>query len=217
MLGSQSSQAEAFRICGLPLVEATLQGRRTCLFAYGQTGSGKTFSMYGAEGGKNPSKLDGLVPGICAELFRRKQELEKRKDFQLAFESTLTEVQGNKVIDLLAEPLADGTQPQLKVVGDKVMGAWVEKVHSSRGLTQMIERGMSRRTTAANLAGTLGTVQNATSSRSHAFLTMLVRRHYLQVRSAALALLTRAPRPTRRAPCDPRGPTPPRAPRHATG
>ena len=30
--------------------------------------------MYGAEGGKNPSKLDGLVPGICAELFRRKQE-----------------------------------------------------------------------------------------------------------------------------------------------
>ena len=30
------------------------------------------------------------------------------------------------------------------------MGAWIEKVHSSRGLTQMIERGMSRRTTSAN-------------------------------------------------------------------
>ena len=86
VMGSQSSQAELFRVCGLPIVEASLSGRSTCVFAYGQTGSGKTFSMYGAEGGKNPSKLDGLVPGICAELFRRKQELEKRKDFQLALE-----------------------------------------------------------------------------------------------------------------------------------
>eukprot|EP00966_Prymnesium_polylepis_P047583 1101865-Prymnesium_polylepis.1 len=58
ILGGKSSQAEAFRVCGLPLVDAALQGRNTCLFAYGQTGSGKTFSMYGAEGGKNPSKLD---------------------------------------------------------------------------------------------------------------------------------------------------------------
>ena len=55
--------------------------------------------------------------------------------------------QGSKVLDLLAEPLADGMQPCLKCVGDQVRGAWVEKVHSSRGLTQMIERGMSRRKT----------------------------------------------------------------------
>eukprot|EP00966_Prymnesium_polylepis_P218294 5052485-Prymnesium_polylepis.1 len=219
VLGHRSSQAEAFRVCGLPLVEATLQGKRTCLFAYGQTGSGKTFSMYaqpcgrsparepppctgvacgisriflvilvqdlpcrqltpctritppactyphplphvswatspanryGAEGGKNPSKLDGLVPGICAEMFRRKQELEKRKDFQLVFEATLFEVQGNRVLDLLAEALPDGKQPILRVVGDRVLDAWIEKVHSSRGLTQMIERGMSRRTTSQN-------------------------------------------------------------------
>lgn len=38
--------------------------------------------MYGAEGGKNPSKLDGVVPAICAELFRRKQDFERRKEFQ---------------------------------------------------------------------------------------------------------------------------------------
>ena len=101
------------------------------VFAYGQTGSGKTFSMYGAEGGKNPSKLDGLVPGICAELFRRKQELEKRKDVQLILESTLVEVQGNKVVDLLAQPAADGRQPVLRVVGDMVLGSWIEKVRSS--------------------------------------------------------------------------------------
>lgn len=30
VLGSQSSQADAFRVCGLPIVEATLSGRSTC-------------------------------------------------------------------------------------------------------------------------------------------------------------------------------------------
>eukprot|EP00966_Prymnesium_polylepis_P288362 6660830-Prymnesium_polylepis.1 len=75
--------------------------------------------MYGAEGGKNPSKLDGLVPGICGELFRRKQELEKRKDFQMVFEATLVEVQGNRVFDLLCEPQEGGQQPQLKVLGEQ--------------------------------------------------------------------------------------------------
>eukprot|EP00966_Prymnesium_polylepis_P320034 7376426-Prymnesium_polylepis.2 len=48
VLGPQSSQAEVFRVSGLPIVEATLSGKSTCLFAYGQTGSGKTFSMSAA-------------------------------------------------------------------------------------------------------------------------------------------------------------------------
>ena len=68
VLGPRSSQADAFKACGLPIVEAALSGRHTCLFAYGQTGSGKTFSMYGAEGGKNPSKvryLDKWPHALC--------------------------------------------------------------------------------------------------------------------------------------------------------
>jgi hypothetical protein len=115
ILGGGASQADAFRCCGLPLVEAALNGQATCLFAYGQTGSGKTFSMYGAEGGKNPSKLDGVVPAICAELFRRKQEFEKRKEFQFELGATLVEVQGNNCIDLLADADWEGKQPNLKV------------------------------------------------------------------------------------------------------
>ena len=87
------------------------------------------------------------------------------------------EVQGNKVIDLLSEPSQTGKQPLLRVLGDQVMDAWVEKVHSSRGLTQMIERGMSRRTTQSN-ANTF-TTQNVHSSRSHAFLTLVIKRHLL--------------------------------------
>ena len=119
VLGPSSSQADAFKACGLPLVEAALHGKHVCLFAYGQTGSGKTFSMYGAEGGKNPSKLDGIVPAICAEIFRRKQDLEKKKYLELELCATLIEIQGNSAIDLLGEPAAAGQMagqmPRLKV------------------------------------------------------------------------------------------------------
>ena len=104
---------------GRALFEPRHQRERPCPSAAARPPSHS--HRYGAEGGKNPSKLDGLVPGICAELFRRKQELEKRKDFQLVLESTLVEVQGNKVIDLLAEAQPDGLQPQLRVVGDQVL------------------------------------------------------------------------------------------------
>eukprot|EP00966_Prymnesium_polylepis_P180922 4190607-Prymnesium_polylepis.1 len=73
--------------------------------------------MYGAEGGKIPSKLDGVVPSICAELFRRKQDVEKRGDYRLKLETTLVEVKGSVINDLLAEEGTDGKQPQLKMRG----------------------------------------------------------------------------------------------------
>lgn len=172
VLGPESTQSDVFRHVGLPLVETALRGLRTCLFAYGQTGSGKTFSMYGAEGGKNPSKLDGIVPSICAEIFRRKQELEKRKEMVMALTASLTEVQGSTVLDLLAEATSDGTQPLLKLRGSEVMGATHLAVHSSRGLTQLIEFGMSRRQTGQN-------VTHAHSSRSHAFLTIFIEKRIM--------------------------------------
>ena len=77
VLGPGSSQHQVFQAVGLPLADATLRGQNTCLFAYGQSGAGKTFSMYGAEGGKNPSKLDGVVPATVSELFRRTIGQEK--------------------------------------------------------------------------------------------------------------------------------------------
>ena len=93
VLGGESSQRDAFVECAMPLLEAVgspthlpantraggasllthshyalpwqaLGGQHSCLFAYGETGSGKTFSMLGAEGGRCPSKLDGIVPQL---------------------------------------------------------------------------------------------------------------------------------------------------------
>ena len=64
VLGPESRQRDVFVECGRPLLDAVLSGQSACLMAYGQTGSGKTFSMLGDEGGKNPSKLDGVIPQV---------------------------------------------------------------------------------------------------------------------------------------------------------
>ena len=165
VLGPDSTQHQVFQAVGLPMADATLRGQNTCLFAYGQSGAGKTFSMYGAEGGKIPSRLDGIVPAICAELFRRKQDVERRGDYKLKLETTIIEVRGATINDLLAEPLDTGGQPQLKIINGEVVGAAWEPIYASRGLTQTIERAMLRRQTGKNYF-------NSSSSRSHCFLTM---------------------------------------------
>ena len=165
VLGPESSQHEVFRAVGLPVADATLRGQNTCLFAYGQSGAGKTFSMYGADGGKIPSRLDGVVPAICAELFRRKQDVERRGDYKLRLEAMIIEVRGAMINDLLAEPDEFGKQPKLSMRGTEVIGPAWEQVYSSRGLTKTIELAMNRRMTGKNYF-------NASSSRSHCFLTM---------------------------------------------
>ena len=170
VLGSKVSQHDVFLTVGQPIIESMMRGERACLFAYGQTGSGKTYSMYGADGGKNPSKLNGSVPTICAELFRKKQELERRNGaIKMTITATLVEVRGDQIVDLIAEPLPGpaGGQPWRKLVDGVVMDAHEEMINGTRHLTDMIERGMSRRTTGAN-------IMHANSSRSHAFLTVYV-------------------------------------------
>ena len=64
-----------------------------------------------------------------------------------ALHTTLVEVMGNIVNDLLAEPDKEGKQPQLKVRNSELVGAHTEKIFSSRGLTATIEKAMSRRST----------------------------------------------------------------------
>ena len=114
VLGPSCTQHEAYLSCGVPMVDSALRGRDSLLFAYGQTGAGKTFSMYGAEGGKNPSKLDGVVPATVSELFRRTMGAEKDSvgAVKFALGATLVEIQGKNIYDLLAASDKEGNQPQ---------------------------------------------------------------------------------------------------------
>ena len=183
VLGPQSSQHDAFMQCGMPLVEAAFEGQRGCLFAYGQTGSGKTFSIFGAEGGRCPSKLDGIVPQIVNEIFRRVAKGEKEgNEYMLGV--TFVEVYKDRVRDLLAASKSGEPNPlQVKNSGldggTEVVGAKLEIVTSSTGLSKLLEEATQRRATGVNN-------MHAHSSRSHAFLTLqLEKRRFnvLQVRS----------------------------------
>lgn len=167
VLGTKCSQHEVYLSCGVPMIEAALKGRHSLLFAYGQSGAGKTFSMYGAEGGKNPSKLDGAVPATVAELFRRTTVIEKESVGTTKFSlgATLVEIQKNLIFDLLAEPDKYGNQPLIRAAGTNLIGHKVERIFSSRSLTHIIERGMASRTTLPN-------VMHANSSRSHCLLML---------------------------------------------
>ena len=115
VLGPKATQHEVYLSCGVPMLEASMSGRDSLLFAYGQSGAGKTFSMYGAEGGKNPSKLDGVVPATVAELFRRTTAIEKDNMGQVKFAlgCTLVEIQGNWVF--AGNPKVDKSDQKRKV------------------------------------------------------------------------------------------------------
>ena len=102
VLGGESSQRDAFVECAMPLLEAALGGQHSCLFAYGETGSGKTFSMLGAEGGRCPSKLDGIVPQLCAELFRRCASQTRQGEREYQIHATYVEIFAHRIYDLLA-------------------------------------------------------------------------------------------------------------------
>eukprot|EP00966_Prymnesium_polylepis_P212288 4917446-Prymnesium_polylepis.1 len=98
--------------------------------------------------------------------------MEKRKEFKFELSATLIEVAGNAIIDLWGDDV-DGECPKVMLRGGELHGVRLEKVHSSRGLTQLIEVGMSKRKTDQNLT-------HAHSSRSHAFLTMHLEKKTLQ-------------------------------------
>ena len=175
VLGVESTQREAYIACGIPMIDALLDGQQACLFAYGQTGSGKTFSLLGAEGGKNPHKLNGIVPQIVGELFRRFSTLENQ-GVKHTVSASFVEVSDERIRDLCDEPDKNGNQPYLGVretrdgpvfisSGTRPVGEAQIPVHSSRGLIQIIEQCMAKRVTGVN-------DYHEHSSRSHALLTL---------------------------------------------
>jgi len=171
VLGMKCTQHECYMACGPPMIASALKGRNSLLFAYGQSGAGKTFSMYGAEGGKNPSKLDGVVPATIAELFRQTTAIEKEKvgSVKYALGASLVEVQNKWIFDLLQDAEENGNQPAIRALGPHLIGNKIERIYSSRSLTHTIERGMRTRATSPN-------IMHKHSSRSHCILMLLLER-----------------------------------------
>ena len=160
-----ADQQMVFEKLGRPVLSNVLEGYNATLFAYGQTGSGKTYTMMGY-----PPNDVGITPRICDELFSSLAEMAADADeFQLTTECSYLEIYNEEVHDLLAK---ERSGHGLKVRQHPKTGVFVEGlrkvlVTQANDVLQILSDGNTARTVAA-------TNMNASSSRSHAVVTITV-------------------------------------------
>ncbi|XP_026989190.1 kinesin-like protein KIF2C isoform X2 [Tachysurus fulvidraco] len=157
-----------YRFTAKPLVKTIFEGGRATCFAYGQTGSGKTHTMGGDFSGKTQNSSKGIYALAAQDVFTL---LQHKRHSDLCPYVTFFEIYNGKVFDLLNKKaklrvLEDENQ-QVQVVGLQEM-----PVSSVEDVIRMIEMGSACRTSGQTFA-------NANSSRSHAVLQVILRRHKL--------------------------------------
>ncbi|KAJ1294668.1 hypothetical protein BS78_01G163300 [Paspalum vaginatum] len=174
VLDDRASQADAFGLVGLPVIENALAGFNTSLVCYGQSGTGKTYTMWGPLGAMVDSGSDhadlGVVPRVFQNLFSRIQRIQKsspEKQTSYQCRCSFLEVHNEQINDLL-EP----SQRDLQIRENADNGIHVENltdeyVSTVDDINQILMKGLSNRkvgTTSANLK----------SSRSHVILNCVI-------------------------------------------
>lgn len=156
VLDEQVSNDEVYRNTVEPIIPTIFQRTKATCFAYGQTGSGKTFTM-------QPLPLrasEDLVRLLHHPTYRNQK-------FKLWL--SYFEIYGGKLYDLLSERRKlmmreDGRQ-QVCIVGLQEF-----EVSDVQLVKEFIERGNSSRSTGSTGA-------NEESSRSHAILQLVIKKH----------------------------------------
>ncbi|KDQ13304.1 hypothetical protein BOTBODRAFT_160588 [Botryobasidium botryosum FD-172 SS1] len=169
------------------MINLALGGGVGCVLAYGQTGAGKTYTM------------ESLERRLALDLFPAAEALSARflasqgdqpgqsatsespssvQECIFSFSVTFLELLGKRATDLVspsAGDTADGTAPSAKevMIHENKLGEvrpllLESQVHSSEELQDLITRSLAHRRTSP-------THRNATSSRSHAILTIRVK------------------------------------------
>jgi hypothetical protein len=162
---SFASQQFVYEQLGASILKNALQGFNGCLFAYGQTGSGKTYTMMGV-----PSD-PGVIPRLCRDLFAEVQTCAANGTALITVECSYLEIYNENVRDLLSPVNYKGAP--LKVRQHPSLGVYVEgltkmSVQSEAEILKLLDDGGKLRAVAS-------TNMNATSSRSHAILTLVVK------------------------------------------
>ncbi|XP_065863658.1 kinesin-like protein KIN-13A [Euphorbia lathyris] len=156
VLDQQVTNDEVYRVTVEPIIPIIFQRTKATCFAYGQTGSGKTFTM-------QPLPLraaEDLVRYLHQPVYRNQK-------FKLWL--SYFEIYGGKLYDLLSDRKKlcmreDGRQ-QVCIVGLQEF-----EVSDVQIVKEYIERGNSARSTGSTGA-------NEESSRSHAILQLVVKKH----------------------------------------
>ncbi|GAB5369704.1 hypothetical protein AAMO2058_001428300 [Amorphochlora amoebiformis] len=185
VFGPKSSQQDVYFGCGVGLVDSLFQGYNACLFAYGQTGSGKTHSMLGPDGGNKSNKtLNGLIPQITSEIFRRifaqkvdadrllganMSSFELRASYIEVYNGLtydlLSREQKRKPLQLRQEQSSNTSAISASIPHVHAPDAITIRVDTLKQLMSIIRRGSQNRQTQK-------TGMNLHSSRSHAILTL---------------------------------------------
>ena len=181
-----TTQYDVFQRRVSPLLTACLEGYNATVLAYGQTGSGKTYTIMGDDAN------NGVIPRALRSLFQQleaiKQERVGNKEncepsmnedsdsdtsslsYNFEVRVQFLELYGEEIRDLLTTTSSTCNKLTIRDVGmdePEVLGASQQKVHSAEEALLCLTRGMLRRVTGA-------TAMNASSSRSHAILSVLV-------------------------------------------
>lgn len=156
-----------YRFTAKPLVKTIFEGGMATCFAYGQTGSGKTHTMGGDFTGKSQNSSKGIYALAAQDVFTLLKQ-KRYADMDLCPYVTFFEIYNGKVFDLLNK------KAKLRVLEDdkqqvNVVGLHEVPVLSVDDVIKMIEKGSACRTSGQTFA-------NASSSRSHAVLQVILRR-----------------------------------------
>ncbi|GJN24144.1 hypothetical protein PR202_gb11866 [Eleusine coracana subsp. coracana] len=134
VLDDRASQADAFDMVGLPMIESALAGFNTSLVCYGQSGTGKTYTMWGPLAAMVDSASDqtdlGVVPRVFQDLFTRiqsSQESSPEKQISYQCRCSFLEVHNEQINDLL-EP----SQRDLQGLSNRKVGTTSMNLKSSR-------------------------------------------------------------------------------------
>ncbi|XP_016358359.1 kinesin-like protein KIF2C isoform X2 [Sinocyclocheilus anshuiensis] len=156
-----------YRFSAKPLVKTIFEGGMATCFAYGQTGSGKTHTMGGDFSGKSQNSSKGIYALAAQDVFTLLRQ-KRYADIDLCPYVTFFEIYNGKVFDLLNK------KAKLRVLEDEkqqvnVVGLQEVPVSSVDDVIKMMEVGSACRTSGQTFA-------NASSSRSHAVLQVILRR-----------------------------------------
>ncbi|KAF9622088.1 hypothetical protein IFM89_029372 [Coptis chinensis] len=156
VLDEQVSNDEVYRVTVEPIIPAIFQRTKATCFAYGQTGSGKTFTM------------QPLPLRACEDIVRLLHHPTYRSQ-KCKLWLSYFEIYGGKLYDLLSERRKlcmreDGRQ-QVCIVGLQEF-----EVSDVQIVKEFIERGNASRSTGSTGA-------NEESSRSHAILQLVIKKH----------------------------------------
>ena len=174
-------QEFVFRSRVVPLIERCLEGYNATVLAYGQTGSGKTHTIMGPSTALQDGASAGLIPRAVRTLFNQlgrqnistTTSLDEEPTYEYEVRVQFLELYGEVIRDLLT-PKPSSDKLTIRDIGNdepEVLGATQQKVESADEALMCLTRGMLRRVTAE-------TAMNASSSRSHAILSVMIRQTF---------------------------------------